>query len=531
MGLNRPTLAPSPVVAAPLTSFPMDSGHETLTAAVQPLLEHLLKDGASESGRVARAWDAYETPEVRFTCRTYSNAFASAKLVLGRREVLGRDPEPITEPSNQAEQKAFELLETFAGGPEGQVELLDRMGTYFMVTGDMALVGAFDPARESENKFAKWDVWSTSEIRWNGQSIQIRTSATDDRWYPQPAWIRHVRVWNRHPRWGWLSDSPVLSALDVLEQIGLYDARLRADSLSRLVGAGVWMIPQGMKLPTSTGAVGGPEDFLQLLMEVAKLAIKDRYSAAATVPIMVEAAAEDIAAAALGHMSFSTKYDEKIESLREADIRRWATAADLPAETIMGMSQSTHWNASLISEDKVQSFIIPSLRRSVGNMTVGWLRPALAEFAQEDRGLVVWYDPSGIKTRVDLATEVQWAKDRFMVSEKDALYLTGLAQLKAPDNEELKRQLLLHMAMQQPEFIPEVLQELGIPNNMPDLTRRQAILTTLDQTPKVGPELNPRQGGQPGGGTPGPQAANAKDKQPAAGAPGRAANLSTTRGG
>jgi hypothetical protein len=492
---------------------------ESRVAAVQDLLEHYQRDGGFESERIVRAWDMYETPEVRFACRSYSNAFSSAKFVLGRRMVVGRDPEPVLEPKTPEENKAYELLQTFAGGPEGQVELLDRIGTYFTVPGDMAMVGAYDPAHIEENQFAKWDVWSTSELRWNGQSLQIRTSATDEIWKPQPTWIKHLRVWNRHPRWGWLSDSPVLSALDVLEQIGLYDARLRADSLSRLIGAGVWFLPQGMRLPTMTGEAGGPQDFMKLMMQVARIAIKDRYSAAAAVPILAEAAIEDIEAAVKGHIDFATKYDERIGELREADIRRWATAVDLPAETVLGMAEATHWNASLISEDKVQSFIVPSLRRCVGNLTIGWLRPALRQFGLSDPSLVLWFDPSGIKTHVDLGEEAQWASDHHMIADKDTLYALGLGQMEAPENEQLKRQMLLRMAAAQPEFVPEILRELGIPNDMPDLTKRQAVQIGLDQAPSGAK-----------GGLPGPQPGNAKDKQPAAGGPGRTAELSTKRG-
>jgi hypothetical protein len=512
-------------VSAAASAFPLSEVAPTppsdaVVAAVQPLLEHFLTNGQTETPEIVRAWDAYKSPEVRFACRTFSNAFSSAKLVLGRRTVVGRDPEPIEEPSSPSEQKAYELLQTFAGGPEGQTELLDRIGTYFTVTGDMAMVGALDPDHIKDHRFAQWDVWSTSEVRWDGRQINIRTSAVDDHWQTMPTYIKHVRVWNRHPRWGWMSDSPVLSALEVLEQIGLYDARLRADSLSRLIGSGVWMLPQGLSLPDAKGGTGGTKGFMELLMEVAKIAIKDRYSPAASIPILVEAAADDIEAAAKGHVSFSTDYADKIMDLREADIRRWATGVDLPAETVMGMAASTHWNASLISEDKVQSFIIPSLRRTVGNMTIGWLRPALEAFSVPDPSLVLWFDPAGIKTRVDLGDEAQWASERFMINDKDTRVATGLGQMKEPDNEQLKRQLLLHMAKMTPEFIPEVMRELGIPNNMPDLTRRQATTVALDQQPSIKTATTD--------GKQGPQEANATDKQPAQGEAGRSANLSTT---
>lgn len=496
---------------------------DSLVSAIQPLLEHVATQGQVEQDWIPRAWDLYETPEVRFAARQYSNAFSSAKLVLGRREVVGRDPEPILEPANVVESKAYELLQSFAGGAEGQTELLDRMGTYFVVPGDMILVGAYDPARMLTpgklGKFAKWDVWSTTEIRWDGQKVHIRTSAVEDRFQEMPEWIRHVRIWNRHPRRGWESDSPVRASLNVLELIGLYDDRLAAEAISRLIGAGVWLIPQGMSLPTSTGdpAGGTPNDFLRLLMDVGSLAIKDRRSGAATVPVLVEAAAEDIAAAKDSLVSFSTPFDERIGELQEAAIRRWATGVDLPAEVLLGLAQATHWNSSLISEDKVQSFIVPSLRRAVGNLTTGWLRPALAQFDMYDPSLVLWFDPAGIKTRVDLADETQWASDRFMVNERDTLYATGLSQTERPEGDDLRRQLLLHMARTEPKLVPHALKELGLEVSPELLEAASKIRGAADVD-----------GGRPGPGRPGPQPT--RDQEPVAGAPGRTARLSTGRG-
>jgi hypothetical protein len=474
---------------------------------------------------VARAWELYETPEVRFACRQYANAFSSTKIVIGRREVLWHDPVPVLEPSSRSEQKAFELLESFAGGPSQQGEFLDRMGTYFVVSGDMAMVGAYDPARMAESKFAKWDLWSTTEIRWTGQNIKIREHAVEDVWQTLPDYIKHMRIWNRHPRRGWESDSPVLAALKVLELVGVYDDRLQAEAISRLVGAGVWMIPQGMSLPTVTGETGGPQDFLELMKQVAGIAIKDRRSAAAMVPILVEAAAEDIDAAAKGQIDFHSKFDENVGDLQDRAIRRWATGIDLPAEVLLGLSTATHWNATLISEDKVQTFIYPSLRRATANMTIGWLRPALAEFGLPHEGLEVWFDGSGIKTRADTSAEAQWASDKFMVNDGTTKRSLGLSETPDPTNPELKRQMLLHMAKTLPASVPGVLKELGIEVDMENFASLSS--PPGGDTPVGGGPDHP---GRPkSGNQPGPQMVQESDRMPSTGGPGRTANLSTKR--
>jgi hypothetical protein len=310
----------------------------------------------------------------------------------------------------------------------------------------------------------------------------------------------------------------VLSALDVLELIGLYDDRLKAETLSRLIGAGVWMLPQGMRLPTATNDPngGGPQDFLRLLMQIGSLAIKDRRSAAALLPVLVEADAQDIEAASKGPVKFWSDFDEHIGDLQDRAIQRWATGIDLPAEVLTGQAQATHWNASLISEDKVQSFVVPSLRRATGNITLGWLRPALAQFGYVGSSLEIWFDATGIKTRIDLGEEAQWAHDRFAVSTRDAKAATGLSQAKEPDGEELKRQMLLHMARQQPAAVPFVLEELGIPVRSEGLKQ-----LGLKPGPDPSPLTPPRPGRQ------GPQEEQAADTEPRGGAPGRSTRLST----
>lgn len=527
MGLHRPT-TPKKVYRA-VGPQPLDG----IQAAVQPLLERVKESGAIEQGWQVEAWHFYDTPEARFAARQFANAFSSTKLVLGRRTVLGRDPEPVEEPSTPAEYKALDLLHSFAGGPEGQSELLDRWGIYATVTGDAVLAGAYDPARIEESRFARWQLYSPSEVRWDGQRLKIRTSETSEIFQEMPEYIRHIRTWNPHPRYHWESDSPIRSSLDILRLIQMYDARLSADAMSRLVGAGVWFVPQGLSLPTSTGDPSGgtPNDFLRLMMDVAKVAIQDPASAAAKIPIMIEADPDDIEAATKGLMNFWSDFDQEIGGLQEAAIRRFATAVDLPAEALLGLASAQHWSAALISEDKVQSFLIPSIRRAVGNITQGWLKPALAQFGHVDPDLVVWFDPSAIKTRIDTADEAQWAKDRFMISTEETKYATGLSQATPPDDEDLKRQLLLHLARELPEYSPDVLRELGIDINIPGVAEAGVKDRPFRKTPGGNQAADdPRSNaGLRRTGRSGPQASDGNRTTPLISGPGRTATGSTKR--
>jgi hypothetical protein len=340
-----------------------------------------------------------------------------------------------------------------------------------------------------------------------------------DHWTPLPEYVKHVRVWNRHPRRGWESDSPVRASMDVLREIRLYDDRIAAQAISRLIGAGMMFIPQGMRLPSPTGDMkdGSPQDFLRLLIQVASIAVKDRRSPAANIPILIEADRDDIAAMKDAHHTFSTPFDEKILEMRESAIRRWATGVDLPAESMLGISSATHWNAALISDDQIKSFVVPSLKRTTGNITIGALWPYLLSVGTPDMSLQLWPDTTNLRARVENTEESQWAHDRFLISDADALVASSLAHTHVPDDNQLKRQMLMHLARTQPQFIGMILRELGIANSIPDVEKITVSTKEAEGS-----------GRMPGDGRQGPQEDQGQDRRPSNGStPGRSATLET----
>ncbi|NED90984.1 hypothetical protein G3I76_64245, partial [Streptomyces sp. SID11233] len=85
----------------------------------------------------------------------------------------------------------------------------------------------------------------------------------------------------------------------------------------------------------SPGQSDAEDDLLDVFMQVAETAIREPDSAAATVPIILEVPPESIGQ--IQHLVLRTDFDELAIKLREENIRRFATAADIPGEFLLGL--------------------------------------------------------------------------------------------------------------------------------------------------------------------------------------------------
>ncbi|SEO73272.1 hypothetical protein [Actinacidiphila rubida] len=76
------------------------------------------------------------------------------------------------------------------------------------------------------------------------------------------------------------ADSPVRSNLDLMEELVLLNAAVKAIARSQITGRGVLIIPKGSRFPTKAKTQGDPEnDLIEIFMQVAETAIRDPESA------------------------------------------------------------------------------------------------------------------------------------------------------------------------------------------------------------------------------------------------------------
>jgi hypothetical protein len=270
-----------------------------------------------------------------------------------------------------------------------------------------------------------------------------------------------------------------------LQEIILYDQHIEASAISRLISAGLLLIPDGLDLPglpAKDDSVDQAMDpFLRFLIEVMSTAIKDRESAAARVPIVIRGDKEDLDG--IKQVSFDTPFDDRVEALRVAAINRLAIAVDLPPELLQGLGRTQHWTGVLVTQEWAHNYLPPLMAMVCGSLTTGWFHKALAAAGVDDRDeLIMWFDSSAVRVQENAGPEVQWAWENFIVGDETVRRVFGYSDSDVPSDEEKKRQLLISLVTQSPVLAPLVFPLLGITMTDEQLIAADKIAQALNHS-------------------------------------------------
>src|SRR6478736_204870 len=250
------------------------------------------KPPRADTGWQRTAWLWYDTiGEYRFACSWVGNLLSRAILY------VTEDGETTTNTD------AIAAMQSLFGGVDGQREMLRQLGIQFTVAGEAYLVGE-DGGEEPGDK---WWVVAASEISKTGDIWKVGKKEVDDPLI--------VRLWRPHPRVNNKPDSPSRAVLPILAEIDGLTKHVAAQIDSRLAGAGILLLPDGISFATTSTASGEGsgvtnelDPFLEELMETMMTAIKDRADASALVPILLQAPGEHLDK--VRHVIFSTELDQ-----------------------------------------------------------------------------------------------------------------------------------------------------------------------------------------------------------------------------
>lgn len=430
-----------------------------------------------------RAWEYYDlVGELRFAAQWISNALSRCSLHVGvagegsRAEPLGVDKYP------DGDQRATVPLDELFGGLTGHSEMLSRVATHLTVAGESYLVG-FDPDPAPEDPPGtvpprRWLVLSGDEITRTGSNkgvLKIRLPESDKLTTIDPDKATVMRLWRQHPRRAWEADSPVRAALPVLKELCDLSAHIAATLESRLAGAGILLLPEGATLPSPiTEQTGEPlheDPAMATLVDAMVTPISNRDSAAAVVPIIVRIPNEAMAAKPQ-HLTFATALDAKVQDLREASIRRFATIVDIPAEVLTGTADTNRWNAWKISEDAIKIHLEPLLALICDALTVQYLWPALdAMGVKNPQTYVIYYDASELILRPNRGPESQNLYEHTLIKGAVVRRANGFTDADAPDEAEQHRVLLMQLVQAgiNPYIANPYLEALGIHLTLPEI--------------------------------------------------------------
>lgn len=411
------------------------------------------KPPKDDTGWQRSAWLWYDTiGEYRFACSWVGNLLSRAMLY------VTEDGQPTTN------EDAIAAMRSLFGGVDGQREMLRQLGIQFTVAGEAYLVGE-DGGEDPDDK---WWVVAAAEISKQGDIWKVGKKEVDDPLV--------IRLWRPHPRVNNKPDSPSRAVLPILSEIDGLTKHVAAQIDSRLAGAGILLLPDGISFATTattsgegSGITNELDPFLEELMETMMTAIKDRADASALVPILLQAPGEHLDK--VRHLIFSTTLDEQAIQLREEAIRRLALGMDMPPEVLTGTGEINHWGAWQVEEAAIKAHTEPLLHIITDSLTEGYLRPYLEEEmdAEEARKFSIAADTSAMRLRPNRSKEAIELFDRGMLSAEATVRENGFDPSDMMGDEEKEQFFTEKVASGSttPELVAEALRMLGLPFSVP----------------------------------------------------------------
>jgi hypothetical protein len=444
LGRSRPPSRRARVIHGPLTAAARQVGPrnaERLQRLIQPWQ--------------ARALSFYDTcGECWYPAQGYARSLKRIRFFPGflneRGEIEEADDGPLVE--------LFDRVQDPGGG---RSELQGAYGRLWFLIGDGRLTVTQQDGQEA------WEFLSPAELRIvpgtldpvqylrfraPGLAPEDLMDAPDDAFEPMDDQARVYRLWNRHPTYTDLADSPVKGVLELYELLQWLTAAASANAASRTANRGAFYLPE--ELDFGQNDVDEPDEdpqndpFFQELIEVLSKAISNPGTAEAAAPLVIRGKAMLPHPDGLGAtpmvdlmrwfpMGPDSDYSELDASVKV--ISRIANGLDLPVDWVTGNTGDVnHWSGWLVDEQGFRMHIAPVADSFARDLNAAYLRPAAIEAGIPDAERVaVGYDPAAAINHPD---EIQTARDAYKDGVVGPTYYRdkiGASDDAAPSEDEL----------------------------------------------------------------------------------------------
>jgi hypothetical protein len=288
-----------------------------------------------------------------------------------------------------------------------------------------------------------------------------------------------IRCWRPHPNDTDQADSFTRSAIVPLREIELLTKREFAELDSRLTGAGIMFLPEGIDFPRAEDDPPGMAGFMAYIQRAAAASMTNQGDARSMVPIMATIPDHLIEHLdKLDPINFWSELSEAIPGMKDKAITRVASMAEIPAEVLTGIADANHWTAWLISEEGIR-WIKGYLGLIADALTRGFLRRALESMgvARPER-FAFAFDTSSLAAKPNRLEEAVQLHDRFLIRDEEVVKAGAFDPEQMPSVTERAAQILLKLVVGQPDLIldPAVQAALGLPN-----VRSVGLPATADQ--------------------------------------------------
>lgn len=275
-----------------------------------------------------------------------------------------------------------------------------------------------------------------------------------------------IRCWRPHPNNTDEADSFARAAIVPLREIELLTKREFAELDSRLTGAGIMFLPEGIDFPRADDDPPGLAGFMAYVQRAAAASMVDQSKASAMVPLMAT-----IPDQLLEHLdklkpiNFWSELSAEITPMKDKAIARVASMAEIPAEVLTGIADANHWTAWLISDEGIR-WIRGYLGLVADALTRGFLRVALASMGIADPERYAFaFDTSTLAAKPNRLEDALKLRELFLLSDIETVKAGAFDPDQMPTLQERAQQLLLSVVQTQPGLMldPAVQQALGLP--------------------------------------------------------------------
>lgn len=281
-------------------------------------------------------WDLRdETPELRFLGDRTARAASRVTLFIGKKDNPVDDPTPVTD-----DPVISDLNEQLFGNAGQVAQVMKRAAQHVTNNGETYLLISQDP----DTGRLTWQAYSSSEVSGSAQTKLTVSDGMNSREVAEDEIL--TRAWNPHPKQLAFPDCPVRACLPIARELKALTQMVSAQTDSRLAGAGVLLLPEGIQ---SAFDLQAPDDWPEdqeytvgdELTDYMTTPISDRASAASVVPYILTVAPEMVDK--IKHITFDSPLDPKLPELRGEAIRRLGLGMDSDPSVLLGMTGANHW--------------------------------------------------------------------------------------------------------------------------------------------------------------------------------------------
>lgn len=391
------------------------------------------------------AWRQYDiNGELRFAANRHAGAISRVRLYVAELDDQG-DPGDVATDKNVAT-----LARTILGSPAARAEWMRMLGAQFFVGGEGWIVAESTPKADED----LWYIVGSRQIKRSSRGDVYKVRRPEQYgggWHDVTDKDLLMRAWTPHPDDFDLADSPVRAALPILREIERLSMLTISQIDSRLISAGLLLLPQGLTFPNKDHTSGGISALMEMILEVAAAQLTGAGTAAGLVPILAEIPAGT--GSEVQHLQFATELQNTLTEKLDHAIKRLATALDISPEEMLGQGKSNHWSAHQIGDDGVKLFIEPVVTRICDAITRGYLAPALSSMKVDAKKYTFWFDSSPLTTRPNRFDDALKLHEIGVISDQELRDAGDFSEDASPDEKEGQLKLAIEIVKLNPALL------------------------------------------------------------------------------